>query len=114
MSDSYQLLEVESRGNTLVAVLPTPRPSGDSIRDKLRHDFALLATQAPDCVELDLRTVEYMDGAITTQLIQLWKRLKDRETRLIIVPTQPLAEIFEITKLDRLFEVVDVPRIVGE
>lgn len=113
MNNPYQLLQVESRGKTLVAVLLTSRAVGDSVREKLRHDFALLAAQRPDCVELDLRAVEYADGALTSQLIQFWKKLKDREARLVVIPTEMLAEIFEITKLDRLFEVVDVPRIVG-
>lgn len=112
MSDSYQILQVQSRGDVVLAWLNESRVIGDLVRDRLRHDFNLLADRTESCVELDLRSVEYLDGALTSQLVFLWKRLKDRQARLVVVPTRTLAEIFEITKLDRLFEVVDLPKIV--
>jgi anti-anti-sigma factor len=113
MSANYRLIQVEARGDTLLAVLDQRTLMEPVARDALRHDFLLLIEQKPRRVELDLKAVEYMDGALTSQLIQLWKRLKDSEATLLVIPSPVLAEILEITKLDRLFEVVDAPRIVG-
>jgi anti-anti-sigma factor len=59
---------------------------------------------------VDLENVGFVDSAGLATLIRLYKRVRigEGDVRLAAVPPQ-LKEIFALTRLDRVFEVVDTP-----
>jgi anti-anti-sigma regulatory factor len=106
MDAGYKILEVSSNGQTAVAMLPLSHVSGYELSQTLREDYVRLAASAPESVELDLRTVEFIDGSFFSRVVELRKALQQRSASLKIRVSANLKEIIELTKLNRVLDVL--------
>lgn len=62
---------------------------------------------APQRLILDLSAVRYMDSAAVGAVVDIKRRLDRAKKSLVLVGLQPrVRSIFEITKLDRFFNIV--------
>lgn len=113
MVEGFRVLTVHPNGDTVIAVLPHHRLLGLEYREGLEHDYLRLSQLGGTAVRLDLRAVEYIDGAFLGLLIKLVKGLAAGDGRLTVEVSDNLAEILRITKMDRLFEVVRGPGDAG-
>jgi anti-anti-sigma regulatory factor len=104
--EDFRLLAVHSGGDTVFAVLPHRQLMGQEYREQLEHDFRRLSQLGAAAVRLDLRAVEFIDGAFTGLLIRLVRALAAGGACLTVEASPNLVEVFQIIKLDRLFEVI--------
>ncbi|MFM7164279.1 MAG: STAS domain-containing protein [Planctomycetaceae bacterium] len=107
--EGFRLLTVRHDGNAVTAVLPYRHFLGQEYREGLKHDYRQLTQLGSAAVRLDLRAVEHIDGAFAGLLVQLARGLADGGGRLTVEASPSLAELFRITRLDRLFEVLVGP-----
>jgi anti-anti-sigma regulatory factor len=104
--DDFRILNVRLDGDTVLAVLPCRQLAGQEYREDLRHDYRRLCELPAAVIRLDLRSVEYIDAYFTSPLILLAKSLGKAKRRLTVQASANLEEVFRITKLDHLFEMV--------
>jgi len=58
---------------------------------------------------VNLRLVNYMDSSVLGVLVNFQKSVKDQGKNLVITGLSPsIRKIFELTKLDRFFEIRDL------
>lgn len=102
----YQLLSVGSLDGGLKAVLDRQQLLGQRYRDQLQSDFQLLCQLGSESIELDLRSLEFMDGRFPGLLVELATTLQAQGRRLTVVAAPGVADVLRVTKLNQLFEVV--------
>jgi len=70
--------------------------------------FKLVEQDGHKKVLLNFRNVDFMSSAMLGKLITLFKKLQARSGRLILCNISPeIQEVFKITKLDKLFTILD-------
>src|SRR4051794_8852669 len=70
--------------------------------------FKLVEQDGHKKVLLNFRNVEFMSSAMLGKLITLFKKLQAQRGRLILCNiTDEIKEVFKITKLDKLFSILD-------
>ncbi|MFO0968761.1 MAG: STAS domain-containing protein [Gemmataceae bacterium] len=104
--EGLRLLTARSDGDTLFAVLPQRELIGEEYREGLAHDFSRLSQSEVAAIRLDLQAVEFIDGAFMGLLLRLVRSLLARGERLTVVASDHLREVLQITRFDRLFEVI--------
>ena len=107
MDGGYRLLRIRQEGDSLIACLPLSKMVGNDLSQALREDFQRLIQHASGSIVIDLRQVLFVDGSFFTQIMELWRGLKDRSIRLAFQLSPGLMEVARATKLDRLLELSD-------
>ena len=102
----FHLLTVRFDGNTLHAEVPYSQLIGPECINNLIDDFEQLCEFGASVVRLDLRSVQFIDGRFAGTLIVLVRSLTKVGARLTVQASHDLEEVFRITKLDQLFEVI--------
>jgi anti-sigma B factor antagonist len=73
---------------------------------KLRDRLAEVIDDNPTAVVLDLSGATFLDSTAIAVLLRAMKRLRARGGRFrVVVPRSELRRIFEMTLLDRVFEI---------
>ncbi len=113
--EGLRLPTAHADGSTVFAALPHRQLMGQEYREGLEHDYRRLSQSGATAIRLDLRAVEFIDGAFPGRLVGLARAVAAKRGRLTVEASPNLAEIFRITKLDRLLEVVwdDGPQAAG-
>jgi anti-anti-sigma factor len=96
---------VEKRGSTTIL-----RFSGelDVVAEPRVEDvFRELASNSPDTIVVDLRQVEFMDSTGLRSLIRARVQPEAEWTLKLIAGPQPVHKVFELTKMDSVFEFTD-------
>ena len=76
---------------------------GNDQGELLRQDYQQLAATGSASVELDLRSVNFIDGRFFVRLLELRRALQERSIGLALLPSANLSDVLRITRLDRLF-----------
>ncbi len=67
-----------------------------------------LCDEKPQRLILDLSQVDYIDSSGVGSLVEIFRRLKKEQRRLILVaPSARVSSVLEITRLDQFFTIVD-------
>ncbi|MBI3836688.1 MAG: STAS domain-containing protein [Planctomycetia bacterium] len=107
-SFKYTYIDLTDAGEVLVANFKQASILDQNIIDQIGREFeqAELEAASNRKLLLNFQTVEYMSSAMLGKLVQLHKRCKADKTRLKLcsISKNPL-EVFQITRLDRLFEI---------
>lgn len=112
--EGFRFLTVLPNRNAVCAVLPYRELCGEEYREGLEHDYRRLIQLGVAAVRLDLRAVEFIDGAFVGPLVLFARRLAAGGGRLTVEASPNLAELFRILKLDLLFEVLSAGMFMGE
>ena len=80
------------------------------IERKFAENFNALAIE-PDCLYvLDLTDLFYIDASGLGRLVSFCQAIQKRGGCLVVVaPTERIMQLIKITKLTRIFEVIDAP-----
>ncbi|MFM8274789.1 MAG: STAS domain-containing protein [Gemmata sp.] len=70
----------------------------------LRAEFEQLADGDAECVWLDARAVEFVSTSFLGVLVVLNRRLQEKGTRLILIPSPSVRDVCRLTKLDKLLQ----------
>jgi anti-anti-sigma regulatory factor len=97
-----RLLTVRLDGATLHVLLHCECARGE----ELEEDFRRLPDFGASVVRLDMSSVMFANAQFMARLIFLERSLKAVGARLVVVLSPSLGEIFRITRLDRVFEVI--------
>ncbi len=99
---------IERRANFIVVHVQPERLDEPSLK-AIRADAAAAGASSPGTpVVLDMAKVAFMASMSLGGLVQLTQAFKARQQRLILASLQPgVRETIAITRLDRLFEIVD-------
>lgn len=72
----------------------------------LREQILAMINGASDGVSVDLSEVTYMDSSGVATLIEGLKASKREDVPFtLIAPSQPVMEVFQLTKLDTVFDI---------
>lgn len=99
----FHILKVTTNGATTLAVLPLSQVLGNDQGELLNQDYRQLAATDSVSVELDLRSVEFIDGRFFVRLLDLRRTLQERSIELSLLPSPHLSDVLRITRLDRVF-----------
>ncbi len=78
--------------------------SGDASQNLL-SELESVEKSSPLAIILDLSRVEYMDSSGVGVLIRIFKRMREKNAGFAIVGlNRKLSEVFEVTRLDRVFD----------
>ncbi len=97
-------LEEEVNGDLVVLRIQAPRLDA-SKASALREVLVDLIGDGQQSIVLDLEMVEYMDSAAMSALITAVKKLGPFGTISIASARFPVARLFSITKMDRVFPI---------
>jgi len=74
----------------------------------LRKSISALLEEGHRCFVLNLAAVTYIDSDALGELISIWTSIRRAEGRLILLrPVDRVYELFRITKLNTVFEILD-------
>jgi anti-sigma B factor antagonist len=77
---------------------------------ELTEELERVQAEAPATVVIDLRRLEFLDSSGLRVLIAADDRAREAGTRLVIVKgPDVVSRVFEVTRLDERFELVDEP-----
>ena len=92
-------------GGTRTAVLAVHGDADMSVADELTERLTEVIDQGPSIVVLDLSGVTFLDSVVLGVLLHALRRLETSGGHLrIVAPQTEIRRIFELTLLDRLFE----------
>lgn len=99
-----KILTSESGGTTIIAV------EGEidiTSSPDLHKTFEKLVKQNVTKFIVDLKLTSYMDSSGLATLVFLFQTLKDKQGKVVLanIPSDKVRAIFEITRLDKLFEI---------
>ncbi len=73
-----------------------------------QKDLLNLVRKDPDTIVVDLKDVSYMDSSGVASLVKVLSRVRKSDGRLVLTSlSDRVRSIFEITRLDTVFEIVD-------
>ncbi len=104
--NGFQLLQVHRAENAVRAVLPYRRLFGRQHREELENDFQRLCALSAAVVELDLRSVQYIDGSFGGLVVRLAKLLSETGRPLTVYASADLEQVFRVARMDRVFTIV--------
>jgi hypothetical protein len=96
--DGFQLLTVNSDGKSVLAVLKSTELVGPDYRAPLQVDFERLAQLGCSIVRLDLRALEFIDGAFCRILMGFVTELSAASGELTIDARPELADVLRSFK----------------
>jgi len=106
LNAEFDLLMVQTIGDTLIAKLPIARVVGNELAARLDQDFQRLVTRCRSAVILDLRAVQSFDGSLFPRLLRLKKNLEESSTPLTACVEGSLREVVKIIRQEQILEVV--------
>ena len=109
-SFSYTYLDLKDAGEVLVVGFKQASILDQRIIDQIGREFEQAGLEASGNRKLllNFQGVEFMSSAMLGKLITLFKKLQARSGRLILCNISPeIQEVFKITKLDKLFTILD-------
>jgi anti-sigma B factor antagonist len=71
------------------------------------------AARSPQCLIVDLGQLHYMDSSGIHALLHAKNRADEQGHRLAIVRSPAVERVFELTKVESMFELVDDPAELG-
>ena len=76
---------------------------------ELREEIGqLLTVDHPDRLILDLEGVTHMDSSGLGQLVSIWSSIRNKGGHMTLLnPTQRVQRLFDITRLNTVFEIFD-------
>lgn len=97
-------LEEDVNGDLAILRIQAPRLDA-SKASALREVLAELIEDGQQSIVLDLEMVEFMDSAAMSALISAVKKLGPLGTISVASARVPVARLFSITKMDRVFPI---------
>ena len=108
MSDPGKMTVQTVRNDDDVLILALNGEIDMRVSPGLLEQTEPLVRDGPDRVLIDLAGVDFMDSSGVGTLVHLFRMLKTRKGRFILVaPTQRVRSLFQITRLDKLFTICD-------
>ena len=100
------VLNVRHEGNAVVVDLTG---DVDLLHNKqIHHALVAVCEGKPERLLVNLGDVTYIDSSGVGALVEAYRKVKDRGGRLILFGMSPrVRSVFEVTKLDKFFEIVD-------
>ncbi len=75
---------------------------------KFHQQLAELCAEKPARLILDLSQVNYIDSSGVGSLVEIFRRLKKEDRKMILVnPSDRVCGVLEITRLDQFFTIVE-------
>ena len=105
LTKGMKLVRVQVRGATVVVagLQELSAANSETIRDRVRGSISLAA----NTVEMDMSQTTFIDSCGLGALIALYKTARSYAGNLRLVnPTPPVAQILELTRMHRIFEIV--------
>ena len=103
--ESFRVDEREHIRGTGTIVLAVHGDADLHGAEELESKLTEVIEEGPSAVVVDLSEVTFLDSMVLGVLVQGLKRLRARGGRLrVVVPRTEVRRIFELTHLDRLFE----------
>ena len=110
-SDRQHLRVEVVTGIMIVSIVDTELLAEEVIQEVGAQLFPLVDEQGLDRLVLSFREVRYMSSAMIGQLMKLHKKVLKAQGRLILCGFSPdIREVFRISNLDRLLEIVENER----
>ena len=104
-AEEFRIDEKEHIRGTGTIVLAVHGDADLKGADELESCLTEVIEQGPSAVVVDLSEVTFLDSMVLGVLLQGLKRLRARGGRLrLVAPPAEIRRIFELTLLDRLFE----------
>lgn len=97
----------EERAGGLLVLRPQHRRLDASTAPELRESLIERITRGEQSLVLDLSDVNFMDSSALGALIGAVKRLGPTGTIAVASMTGPVAKLFSVTKMNRVFSVND-------
>jgi anti-sigma B factor antagonist len=108
MSDPGKMTVQTIRNDDEVLILALEGEIDMRVSPGLLDQTEPLVREGPDRVVIDLTAVEFMDSSGVGTLVHLFRMLKGRKGRFVLVgPTPRVRSLFQITRLDKLFTICD-------
>ena len=101
------MTRVRQQGNVTIVELDAEYDALNQAAFKAARDLLLdeARTVEPPLVALDLSRTAYMGSAFIEVMFRAWKRLRQRQGRLVLCGLQPFcAEVLQAVQLDSVFE----------
>ena len=100
------IIKLETYGKITVISFLTASISGGSDVDEVAGDVRdYIDKEKPSKVIVDFTGVKFFSSQVLGMLVDIWKRLKKFDGRVIISAINPeLSRVFKITNLDTLFD----------
>jgi anti-sigma B factor antagonist len=103
--EHFRIDENEHIRGTGTIVLAVHGDADLNVAEELESRLTEVIEQGPSAIVLDLSGVTFLDSMVLGVLLQGLKRLRARGGRLrVVAPRAEIRRIFELTHLDRLFE----------
>lgn len=107
-SDDLPVKVIQQPDKTVVSIGAIAMQDLSEVRDLGAWLIQLLEEEAPKVLVVDLGQVQCLTSESLNQLINLNCHAQERGTKLVLSNLcRPLLDVFRITRLDRLFEVVE-------
>jgi anti-sigma B factor antagonist len=103
--EDFRIDEKEHIRGTRTIVLAVHGDADLNAAEELESKLTEVIEEGPSAVVVDLSQVTFLDSMVLGVLLQSLKRLRARGGRLrVVTPRAEVRRIFELTHLDRLFE----------
>ena len=100
------ILSLHSHGATTVFTMATPKFDA-SLVPEFKREFTEMANPMPMDLALDLSAVRFVDSSALGALVSVYKSAAGSRVRLVGV-TAPVLGLLKLTRLDRVFEIVEI------
>jgi anti-sigma B factor antagonist len=108
MSDGDTTLTIHPSGDRSARVVTLQGEVDLRSSPKLRDDLLQMIEEKPQRLILDLTNVGYMDSSGVGTLVEIKRRIEQQRGKLVLVgPQARVRSVFEITRLDRFFTIVN-------
>ena len=104
--EEKQTVEITTDENTTVIVFNAACISGvEEVQAATEKVTRFISENYPKKVVVDFQQVKFFSSQILGLLMDIWRRLKDYDGRVVISGINPqLHRVFKITNLDKIFE----------
>ena len=90
-------------GGALIVKVLEKRFAAD-VPAKFKEDMADRIEKGTDRIVLDISDVEFIDSAGLASLVHTLKLLQDRDKFLVCGARGPVKNVFELTRMDKVFQ----------
>ena len=104
--DKEKTIEITNIGDVTIVSFNSASISGaDGIEEIISRLREFVTDNRPRKMVVDFGGVKFFSSQLLGLLVDVWRRLKDYDGRLVISGINPqLGRVFKITNLDRIFE----------
>ncbi len=104
--DKEKSIQITNAGDVFIVSFGSASISGaDGIEDITSRLREFVTDNRPRKMVVDFVGVKFFSSQMLGLLVDVWRRLKDYDGRLVISGINPqLGRVFKITNLDRIFE----------